>query len=196
MRAEVVWLVVLSTAGFAGSWMGVLLAMGSAARRARPWVEGLEAADALSEEVSIGLARRARPVGLFFLLPPAMLGLILAVNLGSGLALSVVMVPVGALSGIAAASLVVALVLLGVLPQRAGVVLADRVRLSVPGVLGAGERVYPWAATGLASLNVVDDLSVAVARVDGRSTCLLVDGASLEAMRGFWAAAVRGPARG
>jgi hypothetical protein len=99
---------------------------------------------------------------------------------------------VAAVAGIAAGSLVLALMMLGVLPQRVGVVLADRVRLSVPGVFGTKEKIYPWARAELASLDVVEDLSVVVVRVDGVSSCLVVDRASLEAMRGFKAGAGAG----
>lgn len=142
-----------------------------------------------AEEIAVGVGRRARSVGLCFLFPLVMLGLMLGVNLGSGVAWSDVLVPVAAVAGIAAGSLVFALMMMGVLPPRAGVVLADRVRLSVPGVLGTKEKIYPWARAELASLDVVDDLSVVVVRVDGVSSCLVVDRASLEAMRGLKAGA-------
>lgn len=145
-----------------------------------------------AEEIAVGVGRRARSVGLCFLFPVVMLGLMLGVNLGSGVAWSDVLVPVASVAGMASASLVFALMMMGVLPQRAGVVLADRVRLSVPGVLGTKEKSYPWARAELASLELVDDLSVVVVSLDGVSSCLVVDRASLEAMRGFKAGAGAG----
>jgi hypothetical protein len=142
-----------------------------------------------AEEIAVGVGRRARSVGLCFLFPLMMFGLMLGVNLSSGVAWSDVLVPVASGAGMATASLMFALVMMGVLPQRAGVVLADRVRLSVPGMLGTREKIYPWARAELASLDVVEDLSVVVVRADGVSSCLVVDRVSLEAMRGFKAGA-------
>ncbi len=144
-----------------------------------------------TEEIAVGVGTRVRSVGLCFLFPLVMLGLMLGVNLSSGVAWSDVLVPVAAVAGIAAGSLVFALMLMGVLPQRVGVgvVLADRERLSVPGVFGTKEKIYPWARAELASLDVVEDLSVVVLRVDGVSSCMVVDRVSLEAMRGFKAGA-------
>lgn len=169
----------------------VALLWRSLRRHAVVWTPMAGAAPAGAEEIAVGVGRRARSVGLCFLLPLVMLGLMLGVNLSSGVAWSDVLVPVAAVAGIAAGSLVLALVMMGVLPPRVGVgvVLADRVRLSVPGMLGTREKIYPWARAELASLDVVEDLSVVVVRVDGVSSCLVVDRASLEAMRGFKAGA-------
>jgi hypothetical protein len=170
----------------------VALLWRSLRRHAVVWTPMAGTAPAGAEEIAIGVRARARSAGLCFLLPLVMLGLMLVVNLSSGVAWSDVLVPVAAVAGIAAGSLALALVMMGVLPQRAGVVLADRVRLSVPGVLGTKEKIYPWARAELASIDVVEDLSVVVVRVDEVSSCLVVDRVSLEALRGFKAGAGAG----
>jgi hypothetical protein len=170
----------------------VVLLWRSLRRRVVVWTPMAGTAPAGAEEIAVGVGRRARSAGVFFLLPLFGLGLMLAVNHNSGLASPGVLVPIAAVCGIAMASLIVALVMLGVLPQRVEVVLADRVRLSVPGMLGTREKIYPWARAELASLDVVEDLSVVVVRVDEVSSCLVVDRVSLEAMRGFKAGAGAG----